>query len=422
MQRNYKPISIRKRKKLLAALSPLLIAALVACGDVTGEITKADVAQQSAPRFDYSLSIDISAEANRAEIEAQYGGTAVVWRPEAGFAVLGLNNTGELHTLGKKKNKKAFKSPEVAEGSVDGNGRSSWAGGRSSWAGGEPTTFTENVNYWDQIDLPEGQAVATRLGAGVKVAVIDTGIDLNHPAFAGKLAPNYEWKDFVDGDNYPQEVGGPNYGHGTGVADIIVQVAPNVTILPIRVLGPDGAGDTTDVVAAIDYAVQRGADIINLSLGTEGEEKALKEVVKYARKQDVLIVASAGNDPRKEILYPAMQRGEVLGIGSINRYDEISTFSAHGKNLSLMAPGEQIYTAAPGQSVSYWSGTSFAAPIVSGAVALALGEPDVKVKDVAKKIAEEGYDVRSRGRNSYYEKDDISNRLDIDAFLMKVLK
>ena len=357
------------------------------------------------------------------------------------FAVLGLQDTGELRTLGAKKNK-AFKSPEVATSTVDGSGRTAWSGGRSSWSGGrsawsggrsswsgggKPTTFVENLPYWDQVDLPEGQVLAPHLGAGVKVAVIDTGIDLKHPAFAGRLAPAGEWKDYVDGDSTPQEVPGPNYGHGTGVADIIVQVAPNVTILPLRVLGPDGAGDTTDVVAAIDYAVSRGAKVINLSLGTDTDEKALKELVKYALKAEVVIVASAGNNGQQDIMFPARYNSEVLGVGSVNRYDELSTFSAYGKELSLTAPGEFIYTAAPDQSVAYWNGTSFAAPIVSGTVALALGEratyPKMKIGELDKGLSGASDDVSGRGRNSRFKSDQLGKgRLDIDDALRAVFK
>ena len=445
MQRNLKVNSHKANysssKWLPAALTPLLIAALAACSTL-----ESPEASQTLPdRYDYSLSVTVTPGANRADVEAQYGGAAVVWRPEAGFAVLGLQDTGGLVTLGAKDNKKAFKSPEVAANGVDGNGvdgngrtswsggrtswsggRTSWSGGRTSWSGGVPTTFAENVTYWNQVDLPEGQALAPHLGAGVKVAVIDTGIDLRHPAFQGRLAPASEWKDFVDGDTYPQEMPGTNYGHGTGVADVIVQVAPNVTILPLRVLGPDGSGDTTDVVAAIDYAIQKGVAVINLSLGTDSDEKALKELVKYAVKQQVLVVASAGNNGREEILFPARYTSEVLSIGSVDRYDELSSFSAFGKQLSLTAPGEFVYTAAPDRSVVSWSGTSFAAPIVAGTAALALGESSsyaVKPQDISKLLTGATDDVRGKGRNNRFKADQLGKgRLDIDDFLQAAFK
>ncbi|MEZ4606323.1 MAG: S8 family serine peptidase [Deinococcales bacterium] len=92
----------------------------------------------------------------------------------------------------------------------------------------------------------------------MKVAVIDTGVDLSHPMLSGKLAPSTEWWDYVDNDNSPQDVsGGEGYGHGTVVSTLILQVAPQATILPLRVLASNGLGDLDDVAAAIDRYKQR---------------------------------------------------------------------------------------------------------------------------------------------------------------------
>ena len=249
--------------RLSGILTLLLTVTLTACSTIEADTTHTLSGHNE--RFDRSLTVSVAPGAERAAIETQYGGRVVVWHPEEGFAILGLQDTGGLQTLGADNNRNVFKAPEIKASGINGSGRSAWSGGRSAWSGGrsawsggrsawsggKPTTFVENLSYWDQVDLPEGQTLAPRLGAGVKVAVIDTGIDLRHPAFAGKLAPSSEWKDFIDNDNYPQEVSGSNYGHGTGVADVIVQVAPNVTILPLRVLDGNGVGDTDDVNAAI---------------------------------------------------------------------------------------------------------------------------------------------------------------------------
>ncbi len=423
----------RKRADIGIAFLVALLLTLTACGSPS-----VSPPQREPERFDYSLSVDISPQTSRAELEAKYGAKIVVWRPEAGFAVLGLHDTGGLRTQGAKKNGDAFEVPEVTKKVTHGNGHTSWSGGRNAWSGGrnawsggrdahgsELTTFTKNLAYWDQVNLPEAQALAPSLGKGVVVAVIDTGIDLAHPAFADKLTPAHEWKDFVDGDAHPQEVKGTNYGHGTGVADLILQVAPNVTLLPIRALGPDGAGDTLDVIAAIDYAVQQGADIVNLSLGTDTQEKVLKKLVKYATKQEVLIVASVGNSGAKNIMFPARYGDEVLSVGSVNGQDEFSTFSAYGKALDLTAPGETLLTASPERGVMFWSGTSFSTPIVSGAAALALGEnhPKVKAKTLGKKLANTSDDIRNVGGNGLYKKNHLGEgRLDIEDFLKKVLK
>ncbi|CAN5850932.1 hypothetical protein BH24DEI2_BH24DEI2_03950 [soil metagenome] len=387
---------------------------------------------QAPERFEYSLSVNLVPGASRAETEALYGGKIVVWRPEADFAVLGLQTDGGLQTLEVTANKSVFAVPEVVAASVDSGGRSTWSGGRSTWSGGrsvwsggKPTTFTENLGYWNQVDLPAAQRLAPRLGAGVTVAFVDPGIDMSHHVFGGRLAPRRDWRDFVDGDDYPQEVPGPNYGHGTGVADLVVQVAPNVTLLPLRVLGPDSAGDTTAVVAAIDYAVQHGAAIINLSLCTDTSEKALKNLVAYAAKQNVLVVASAGNGGREGVTFPAHYKKEVIGIGSVNGNDELSSFSSYGRALRLTAPGKVLYTAAPDRQVVAWSGTSFATPIVTGALALALGErpsSGLTASDLAKKMTATAEDVHDRGVNKTYKADQLGKgRLDIDDFLKAVL-
>ena len=135
-------------------------------------------------------------------------------------------------------------------------------------------------------------------------------LDLEHPAFYDRLAPQSEWKDFVDGDAYPQEErseGGANnnYGHGTGVAGVVSQVAPNATILPLRVLDAEGVGDVTDVAAAIDHAVTSGADIINLSLGTDEDSDVLNRMIAYAAEHKVFVIASSGNTGDDKITYPA---------------------------------------------------------------------------------------------------------------------
>ena len=425
------------RKRLLAALSPFLIAALAACGNVTTEAPSA-----TPERFDYSLSVEVTPETSRAEVEALYDGKVVSWHPEAGFAVLGLQDRGGLQVQGSSENKNVVKAPEVAASSVQGGGRSAWSGGRSAWSGGftawsggrsawsggEPTTFTENLGYWNQIKLADGQQIAGNLGQGVKVAVIDTGIDLNHPGFAGKLAPSSEWKDFVDGDRYPQEVNGSNYGHGTGVAGVVIQVAPNATILPVRALRPDGSGDVTDVVAAMDWAISQGADIINLSLGTVDYDRSIQSMVEYAARNKVYVVASAGNSGNHRVTYPAAKGNDssddtknfVLGVGSVGLGDRKSSFSTYGDQLELLAPGESMLTLAPNRKIAFWDGTSFAAPVVSGALALGYGER-LDSRDEYEKLADH---INSSATDISDQNPDITlgfGRLDLKSFLQDEL-
>lgn len=264
--------------------------------------------------------------------------------------------------------------------------RGAWIiGNLASTTPGLNNTFPENLAEWNQIRLPQAQARTPALGQGVVVAVIDTGLDLTHPAFGGSLAHSSEWRDWVDGDQRPNDDGtyddaALGYGHGTTVASIVAQVAPNVTLLPLRVLGPDGSGDVADVVAAIDYAVDAGVQIINLSVGTHNSS-AVDLAVQRATAQGVYVVASSGNTGDHKVTAPARyavstrQEGQLsLSVGSVNTSDLKSTFSTFGQKLEVLAPGEGIVGAAPGGLTEAWSGTSMAAPVASGLIALVLGE------------------------------------------------
>ncbi|MCA9839638.1 MAG: S8 family serine peptidase [Trueperaceae bacterium] len=332
---------------------------------------------------------------SQADLEKAYGGKAIIFKPEAGFAILGFSKeAGELSTLTTSVNQNALTTPEVnASGfsawaggwSAWAGGWSAWAGGWSAWAGGTgtiPTTPSENRFAFNQINLAPAFTFSKNFGEGIKVAVIDTGIDLNHSMFSDRLAPSNEWKDYVDGDNYPQDVsGGGAYGHGTAVAGLILQVAPKADILPIRVLKNDGSGDVSAVASAIDWAVQKNADIINLSLGTNVDVAALKSMIDYATSRHIYVIASAGNEGNSNsISYPAAYATSgtnaqyLISVGSTQSNSTLSPFSNRSSALEIAAPGEWLYTSYPGNQIAEVIGTSFSAPIVSGALALAASE------------------------------------------------
>jgi len=342
----------------------------------------------------YLLTVKLSQADEQQSLAQRYAGEIIAWQPQAGFAILKLSNQAAAALQSRGVSLQATLSPNSStttpEASAQGfsawaGGFSAWAGGWSAWAGGSsnlPTLPSGNRYMFMQTKLPQGQALSKNFGAGIKVAVIDTGIDLTHPMFSGRLAPSIEWRDYVDGngDTNPQEVSGTAYGHGTGVAGLILQTAPKATILPIRVLGPDGSGEVANVVSAMSYAVAMGANIINLSLGTSTNDPALQTMVDYATSQGVYVVASAGNSGDSNITYPAAwaKTGTgakyLLSVGSVDKNNKKSSFSSSGTALELLAPGENLISTYPGDQIASFTGTSFAAPQVSGALALALSD------------------------------------------------
>ena len=216
------------------------------------------------------------------------------------------------------------------------------------------------------LELPDNAPLVT-------VAVIDSGICLDHPDLAGRILPGY---DFAENDSEPQDA----FGHGCGVAGIIAAniddgigmagVAPNAMILPLRVLDEQGIGTYSDVAAAIVYATDHGAQIINLSLGGANPSTVLQDAIDYAIAKDVMVIAAAGNTGGS-VLWPAAYE-PVIAVGSVDPDLQLSNFSSRGPEIDLLAPGGDILTTTNGSNYTTMSGTSFATPHVSGAVALQL--------------------------------------------------
>jgi subtilisin family serine protease len=260
--------------------------------------------------------------------------------------------------------------------------------------------------------LELGSAQLVSRGQGVKVAVLDTGIDRNHPLFAGKLLPGY---DFVDNDSDPSEMGTQSnvgYGHGTHVAGLVATVAPDAKIIPIRVLDQNGVGDVWRLARALVYAANPdgdistddGADIINLSLGTTGKTDLIKKLI-AAETDDgtgeedpglpqlghpgIVVVVAAGNTGNGTKIYPAAEHDVpgLIAVGASGPMDVVSDFSTRGEWVELMAPGERIVSAVPGGRYGTWRGTSMAAPIVAGIGALVKSKyPELKPNAVFEQI------------------------------------
>jgi thermitase len=346
------------------------------------------------------MTVSIHPNDTAETIASKYDARVLTFHPEIGEAILSLTKerAGRL-------SRDAYDATDPNENTIEAQdddtvnaasstqsnmgGWSTWGSGWSVYGSGQPSDLTgspatgPNAAIWSKIRLGQGLSLARKAGAGISVAVIDTGIDLEHPAFEGRLVSSDQMWDFVNKDAVPQEVyvngSSKGYGHGTSVASIVAQVAPNAKIMPLRVLGPDGAGDTDAVIAAMEWAVKHGAKVINLSLGTKFLN-SLDSEIDWVTRRGVLVVSSTGNTGDKNVTFPASSSayqdswGDLtIGVASSNLNDVKSSFSTYG-NVEMTAIGENVVTPAPGNRVAKWNGTSMASPMVAGGIALALAE------------------------------------------------
>jgi subtilisin family serine protease len=238
---------------------------------------------------------------------------------------------------------------------------------------------------------------------GVVIAVLDTGVDLDHPDLEPNLVAGW---DFIDDDDHPDD---PN-GHGTHVAGIaaaasdngigIAGAAPDAQIMPVRVLDADGTGNDDIIADGIDWAVDHGADIVNLSLGESGfvsrltKGGAINAAIRRASDADVIVVAAAGNDHDTKRNYRVGV--DVIVVNATNELGLLTNFSNTGDSRAVSAPGARILSTAPESDSTIWpdgtngwatlDGTSMAAPLVAGgaAVLLSAGAPADDIADLLK--------------------------------------
>ena len=214
-------------------------------------------------------------------------------------------------------------------------------------------------------------------GEGIKVGVLDTGIALEHPDLAPAII---EARDFTRSPSAAYDA----QGHGTHVSGIIaarrnahgiVGVAPEAKIITAKVLNDEGAGTSQDIVAGIRWAVEAGADILSMSLGSSEPDEEIHQALLLAIAKGIFVITAAGNEgPDLDTVgYPA-GFPEMVAVGSIDRRKHLSQFSSRGRQVDVVAPGDEITSCYPPRGYAVLSGTSMATPYVSGVVALALAK------------------------------------------------
>ena len=274
-------------------------------------------------------------------------------------------------------------------------------------------SVTPNDYYWSlqwglsKISAPAGWDQHTG-SPSIIVAVVDTGVDTAHPDLSGKIVAGY---DYVNNDNDPMD----DHGHGTHVAGIsaastnngigVAGVGWNVKIMPMKVLSGSGNGYDSWVASGIRGAVDRGAHVINLSLGGAGFSQTLKDATDYAISKNVVVVAASGNTGSATVNYPA-GNPNVIGVGATDSSDKIASFSTYNSTVDVSAPGVNIastYYNSGQHAYAYMSGTSMAAPHVAGLAGLVKSKwPAYTVSQVASRIQSYSDDKGSPGRDNYY--------------------
>lgn len=242
--------------------------------------------------------------------------------------------------------------------------------------------LAHNQWAWQRTGLLTSQKA--NWGQAVKVAVLDTGVDYNHPELKGKVLPGY---DAVTGLPSGMDV----QGHGTFVAGIILQIAPDVTVIPVRVLDANGNGTMATIMNGLQYALDAGADVINLSLSSTYDFKVLHELIKVARSKGVIVVSAAGNDASGNKYYPAGY-AENVSIGATDNQDFRANFSNYNGYISLSAPGVAIYSTWKGGGYGWGDGTSFSTPMAAAGAAIVkslypIYKPD-QIRDTLKKAVD----------------------------------
>ncbi|NBG88875.1 S8 family serine peptidase [Isachenkonia alkalipeptolytica] len=260
----------------------------------------------------------------------------------------------------------------------------------------------------DKVKAIEGWQKLSTMNKSAVVAVIDSGVDRWHPDLKNRVLFN-GYNFYSDNNDFRDHI-----GHGTAVAGIIaaetdnymgiagVSGAYDINILPLRTSSETGQSRLSDFVKAMNYAIEQEVDVINISMGSKGYSSIENGAIQRAIDSGIVVVASAGNSGDGQFFYPASY-SNVISVGSINENRLRSRFSNYNSGITVMAPGESIYSTTLGGTYGYYEGTSFSAPFVSGVAALIKAkDPGMTPDEVKTLLISTSMDLGTPGFNSFY--------------------
>lgn len=265
--------------------------------------------------------------------------------------------------------------------------------------------YSDQAPYLELIHLPDAWELS-RGAEDLTLAVVDSGVDFDHPDLVGRLLP---------GRNFATLGPAPNddMGHGTRIATIaaanaddgsgMAGIAWRGKILPVKVLGGDGSGRSADIAAGITWAAAQGADVINLSFGANrGADEVLQEAIEFAQSRDAVIVAAVGNDGQRMPLVPASVDG-VIGVASVDAAGNFAPFSNYGSWVDLAAPGVDIVSGSLNGTYPLMTGTSASTAFVSGIALLARARfPQESAEQIGQRLRSSARDAGAPGFDEFY--------------------
>ncbi len=266
--------------------------------------------------------------------------------------------------------------------------------------------------YLSKIEAPAAWNTTTG-SSQVIVAVVDTGVLATHPDISGKVLAGY---DFVNNDANATD----DNGHGTAVAGFtsastnngvgMAAVSWASSVLPVKVLGADGSGNHSAIANGIVWAADKGARVINLSLGGTSWSQTLQDAVNYAWNRNVIIIAAAGNNGNNTAVYPAAYNN-VIAVSATTSTDIRPTWSNYGSYVDLSAPGANVLSLSGANSYANWNGTSFSSPVTAGVVALMVAaNPQLSNAGIVDALLKNCDDIGTVGNDVYFGRGRINAR------------